>query len=96
MTKNICPVCGFDDLSEPPYPEGGWPSDEICMSCGYQFGYHDAAVYGPDGTTVGITFEQWREKWIAGGMVWDYLSVGQKPPKGWNPKKQLENIGVFL
>ncbi|MES2985107.1 MAG: hypothetical protein V4735_07970 [Pseudomonadota bacterium] len=90
MTQNICPVCGYPDLSEPAYPEGGWPSDEICESCGYQFGYHDAALEVP------ITFEQWRERWIANGMIWDSLSVGRQPPVGWNPRKQLENIGIFL
>ena len=87
-TGNICPVCGYDDLEEPAYEDGFRSSDEICMSCGYQFGYHD---YSED-----ITHEQWRRKWIAEGMVWSYSSVGQKPPVGWNPVEQLKNIGVFL
>ncbi|MES2985106.1 MAG: hypothetical protein V4735_07965 [Pseudomonadota bacterium] len=89
MTQNICPVCGYSHLYEPAYPEGGWPSDEICPCCGYQFGYHDAALEIP------ITFAQWREQWVAAGMMW-WSKKGRQPPVGWNPRKQLENIGVFL
>jgi hypothetical protein len=94
MTQNICPVCGFDDLSEPAYRDGYNPSYEICPCCAYQFGYHDEAVLADDNETVGITFKQWRDKWFMAGMVWDRGS--SLPPQDWDPKKQLENIGVFL
>jgi hypothetical protein len=63
VTRNICPVCGNPDLSEPAYSEEeGWPSDEICSCCGYQFGYDD--------DSEGITHEQWRMRWIDEGMKW--------------------------
>jgi hypothetical protein len=39
--QNICPVCGYPDLFEPAYKENYYPSDEICPSCGYQFGWTD-------------------------------------------------------
>lgn len=54
----------------------------ICPSCGYQFGYTDN------------TNEEWRHKWIAGGMVWD--KGRSKPPANWDPKKQLLNIGIKI
>jgi hypothetical protein len=52
----MCPVCGFDALSGPPYEqygdpvpfgshgeplEVGSPTHVICSSCGFHFGYHD-------------------------------------------------------
>ena len=77
-----CPVCGFDHLTEPPLD----PSFEICPSCRFQFGVHDM--------DRGITFEQWREKWIAGGMMWS--SKGMSKPLHWNPRKQLLNVGVKI
>lgn len=88
VTRNICPVCGNPDLSEPAYSEEeGWPSDEICSCCGYQFGYDD--------DSEGITHEQWRMRWIDEGMKW-WSDTGRQPPAGWNPIEQLKNIGVFL
>ena len=89
MIKNICPVCGNDGLSEPAYKDGYNPSYEICSCCGYHFGYHDEALEVP------ISFEEWRKRWIAEGMKW-WSDVGRQPPAGWNPKKQLVNIGVFV
>jgi hypothetical protein len=86
MTQHICPVCGYPELSEPAYNEDGFPSDDICVSCNYQFGYHDDDQF--------ITHVQWREKWMAEGMPWS--SSYLKPPKGWDPVKQLENIGVYI
>jgi len=35
-----CPVCGYNDPALPPFGEE-W-RDEICPSCGSQFGYDDA------------------------------------------------------
>jgi hypothetical protein len=86
---NICPVCGYPDLNEPAYD--GTPglhpgSLEICTCCGFQFGFHDDDRH--------ITFEQWRNQWIAGGMHWD--SGDSEPPPDWDPKKQLLNIDIML
>ena len=79
-----CPVCGCD-LGFLPW-HGDSASDEICPCCYIQFGYDDAfeprkAVY-----------DQWRKRWIEGGMKW--LSTSRKPPTGWDPKQQLQRSGV--
>jgi hypothetical protein len=85
-----CPVCGFPDLDLPPRsPKTGGGSDEICPSCGIQFGYDDAA--GGEEESRARIYEKWRKKWIARGMVWDRESTA--PPQGWNPVEQLKNIG---
>jgi hypothetical protein len=87
MSTN-CPVCGYD-LEFKPW-DGDSPSDEICPSCGIQFGYHDA---GPDGEiTRAETYEEWRAAWIASGMVWH--QGWSDPPPGWDPRQQLKLIGI--
>lgn len=77
-----CPVCGYPDLIEPPYTAESGASYEICPSCGFEFGYDDEAG--------GVTFEEWRQKWIDGGMKW--WSSGRKRPPGWDPRAQLESL----
>ena len=77
-----CPVCGYTNLSELPYKEAGGDSFEVCPSCDFQFGYSDGEE--------GISYEQWRAKWIEGGMIWG--SNGIPPPSGWNPREQLRNL----
>lgn len=79
---NICPVCGFDKLAEPPRNRTGGASMEICACCGFQFGVTD--------DDQGISYDDYRQQWIAGGMNW--TSVGKKPAKGWNPQTQLGNL----
>ena len=39
--QNICPVCNYDGLFDPPYDENGYGSYEICPCCGFQFGLDD-------------------------------------------------------
>jgi hypothetical protein len=39
--EDLCPVCGYE-LAFAPWSDDS-PSDEICPSCGIQFGYDDAA-----------------------------------------------------
>lgn len=78
----ICPVCGFPALERCPHPSEGGASDEICPSCGFQFGYDD--------DDLGIPFEQWREEWRAKGMPW--FSTGTQHPKEWNPVTQLSRL----
>ena len=83
---NICPVCGFDKLGEPPYAhdKGSLPIFEICFCCGYQFGYDD--------TNLGLTFEAYRKKWINDGFSYH---LEEDKPEGWDEKmmqKQLRHI----
>lgn len=49
-----CPVCGYNQLEDPP------SHHEICPSCGTQFGYHD----------ITKTNKQLRDRWIARGLHW--------------------------
>ena len=82
-----CPACGFD-LEFSPWDEGS-PSDEICPSCGIQFGYDDAA--GGDESARARIYADWRRRWIEGGMKWWSKSAR---PEGWDPKKQLRDAGL--
>lgn len=83
---HTCPVCGYPNLTEPPRSEQGGGSYEYCPSCRFQFGYTDDALH--------LTYEQWRKQWADKGMPWSSKSI--KLPTDWNPKKQLQNIGINL
>ena len=76
---HTCPVCAYPKLQEPPRSPSGGGSYEICPSCGFQFGVDD--------DDKGLTFEQARERWIAGGMKWH--SKGMAQPKTWDAAKQI-------
>lgn len=79
----ICPVCGFPDLHDPPRSaESGGASYEICPSCGFEFG-----VSNDD---LGHSYEEWRDRWIEGGMHW--ASQGRRPPNGWDPRNQVRSV----
>lgn len=77
-----CPVCGHLGLAEVPKDDHGWSSDEICPSCGFQFGYSD--------DELGFTEEQWRAKWVAEGMLW--VDGSRKQPAGWDAEAQLRSV----
>ena len=68
-----CLVCNFPKLKSPPRSASGGGSYEICPACGFQ--------YGVDDDDLGITHEQWRAKWVAGGAKWS--SKGTPQPKSW-------------
>lgn len=81
---NICPVCGYDKLFEPPFDTYGYPSYEICPCCGFEFGFDDS--------NKKKTFEDYRKEWIANGFK--FFSK-ERPPKKWNKEimlQQLRNI----
>ena len=83
LSAGICPVCGYL-LREPPWRDG-LPSDEICPSCGIQFGYDDSLP-----ARRAQTYTEWRRRWVANGMAW--WSEHQDPPPGWDPEQQLERL----
>lgn len=92
IEKNrLCSVCGFDffkDTGLKPWDNGS-PSDEICASCGFQFGFDDY----DDESGYGIKdkkYKEWRKKWIRDGMKWS--TQKEYKPKDWNPREQLKNI----
>ncbi|MBL9129907.1 MAG: hypothetical protein JNG86_01815 [Verrucomicrobiaceae bacterium] len=84
IIENTCPVCGYDQLAEPPRNRTGGASMEICACCGFQFGVTD--------DDKGLSYDEYRQEWITTGMKW--ASNGQKPPKGWNPQKQLGDLAL--
>lgn len=87
---SLCPVCGYDLGFEP--WRGDSASDEICPSCGIEFGYDDVfEACGIEGTREELQL-RWREKWISGGMKWSISEI--PPPPNWNPREQLKRIGV--
>ena len=79
-----CPVCGFPDLPDRPRSPSGSASDEICESCGFQFGWTDV--------DQGWSDAAWRARWVAAGMPWSAL--GTPPPTGWDPAAQLRRAGL--
>lgn len=85
--SNVCPVCGYC-LNFVPW-EGESPADELCPSCGIQFGYDDAGGRTPEGRRT--IYDGWRTKWIGSGMVWQ--SVGIPIPIHWDPELQLKKAG---
>lgn len=62
-TKNICPVCAYNDLFEPPYDENGFGSYEICPRCGFQFGNDDFPNKEKQ-------VKAWRKNWEKDGRKW--------------------------
>lgn len=85
MSGFICPVCGFDGLLEPAYDESGSPSYEICMSCGFEFGFDD--------DSEGVSFEAHRRQWLDDGATWFDPDAR---PADWDLAAQLSRIGVTL
>jgi len=80
--RHMCPVCGYDQLHDPPRSEAGGGSYEICPSCGFEFGVSD--------DDQGYTYDAWRNKWVAEGMPWSSASA---PPPTWSPTEQLKRLG---
>jgi len=54
MKQYYCPVCGYDELDEPP------SNHNICSCCGTHFGYHD----------VGHSWIELRDTWLLKGAPW--------------------------
>ena len=75
-TKHQCPVCGYL-MADPP------KDNNICPSCGTEFGYHDA----------GRTFADIRKEWAKAEAPWSSIYV--HPPKDWNPYVQMLNAGLI-
>lgn len=73
---NICPVCNYNGLYEPPYNKYGRGSDEICPCCGFQFGLDDY----PDKEAG---YEKWRKSWVNKGCTW--FSKFRLPPADYSP-----------
>jgi hypothetical protein len=78
-----CPVCGYPELEDPPRSESGGASNEICSSCGFEFGVTD-----DDG---GFSYEAWRDQWVRTGMPWWADGLEERPAR-WDPAAQLAAV----
>lgn len=88
-STTLCPVCGLD-LGFQPW-KGDSASHEICPCCGIHFGYDDEL--GGDTNERPRLYQRWRERWVIDCMQW--WSKGQRPPSGWDPRKQVERIATL-
>jgi predicted RNA-binding Zn-ribbon protein involved in translation (DUF1610 family) len=111
MEKYICPICGFDELEEKPYINGGG-SHEICPSCGFQFEYSEyedvdfGDVDSGDGpmpdNILKKAFQLYRKAWIENGAALFSPEVFSKECqengslKKEKVKEQLENINISI
>lgn len=59
--NKICPVCGYDQLDEGPFTPEGCPTYEICPCCGFEYGFDDESE--------GLTYSQFRQRWIPGATT---------------------------
>ena len=100
MTGNVCPVCGYPDLNEPPYNQQGAASYEICPCCSTEFGVTDNT------SSIAARSAQHsvlRTKWMSAGAKWWHEGrqlppnnwQKQKPPD-WSAEKQLAKAGLAL
>jgi hypothetical protein len=78
-----CPVCGYGNLTEPPYDLHGCGSFEICPCCGTEFGYDDVSRSHADLTAA----------WLALGAQW--WSKTTPRPARWNALDQLRAAGLL-
>ena len=73
---HVCPVCAWPGLDGAPW-EGEVPSNEICPSCGTQFGHHDEA--GADEAARAPIYSHLGQRWQGAGRPWYSTSEPQPP-----------------
>ena len=83
--KYTCPVCGYDEMEEPP------ESFSICSSCGTEFGSDDFVL---DQHDYERKLAELRAEWLAAGAPW--FDEDTPPPANWNPLKQALRVGLGL
>jgi hypothetical protein len=81
--KYLCPVCGFEGLTEPPFDMNNDPSFEVCSCCGFEFGF--------DGENNPERFMEYRKHWISEGTPWFNAKL---KPNDWDYKEQLKNVST--
>jgi len=78
---HVCPVCAWPGLDEAPW-EGDKPSNEICPSCGTQFGRHDKA--GTDEADRAPIYWHLSQGWQGARRPW--RSTSEPQPPEWPPR----------
>lgn len=74
MNKNVCLICGYNELEERPYYSDFAGSNEICPCCGFEFGVDDfdCDEFDHEGLTDQEIVEKshiiWRKHWIENGL----------------------------
>jgi hypothetical protein len=76
---NYCRVCGLHYV-DTPWEDGIYPSFDICVCCGVEFGNEDVSIH---------SIREYRNNWIKKGAIWN--SEIHKPAN-WNLEGQLKNI----
>jgi len=80
-TKYVCNVCGYNELTSPPWGENGHTASfDICPCCGVEFGYEDSTETGK---------KRFLNHWIDNGAVW---FIPKLKPTNWCLYEQLENL----
>ena len=101
----VCPVCGWDGLTVPPYQR--WPG--LPAPAAARPPYED--FFGPGSYEVcsccgfefgfedhpgagdGVSFEEYRREWIDAGSRW--WSERRPSPPGWDGLQQLKRRGLL-
>ena len=79
----VCPVCGFTDAASPPFDDGqGEWYQEICPSCGTQFGHDDTST----------SHVELRRQWLQSGAKWWSPNAA---PMHFNGPEQLRKAGII-
>jgi hypothetical protein len=95
----LCLVCGFRQ-EEAPWSiidKEEYPSFEICLCCGTQFGYHDAIRSVGDVVLTVKRYAKLRDDWVRSGMLYKSFDDPSNPqPNNYNPLEQLKSIDIEL
>lgn len=60
----LCPVCGRELFTEPPYSDDGSPSFEMC-ECGFEFGFDDSPFASGEAVEgIEANWIRWRRRLI--------------------------------
>lgn len=101
----VCPCCGYDKLSSPPYEELRGPPVDGSLKPPYAqyFGMPSYEVcsccgfeFGNDddpGTREPDTFCGYLSDWIADGAIW---FSPERRPSDWSLDRQLQKAGISL
>lgn len=76
MTMYTCPVCGYNELDEPP------ARHIICPCCGTQFGLDDRSA----------TYRELRLIWLTANARPTWFSDYTRPPSDWDWRSQVAKV----